>query len=437
MWLITPFGFFSVVQKNSDIKAGTLTIRARLRSDLARLKQQYLPSLSHISESSDSDYRFRATATKTEVGQAMAQLVENIDYSNFKSEVHKKQGYYRAQLYGKLWSVLYQLQTDQQLQDIDAVTSAGAVLTDHEGRFLLRKPSGHFGGYHWTFAKTSQKPGEAPKETALRALKEKTGYQGVVILPLEGKFDTQHSDSQYFLCCGAVQQTTPNSQTASLYWATYHEARQLLAESTCAEGRDRDLAILEAAHYAQTLRMRTKSLPNVTADAPLLNALQAATQPNYLGSPSVVSQLIFDYFNHFLRHWKKESTDTEFTQAQSRFIAALTCDPNYQRMPWHSAGQLGKTLRDCLLPAAVQTKASQVAGNLHAVLELSLQQLNLQLKSLLQGFIDDPLADWEQHALVQLNGLHGFLQAVLMGTQMLEYQGKHLSHYVWQPVRPD
>ncbi len=34
MWLITPTGFFSIVCKSGDIKAGTLTIRARVKSDL-------------------------------------------------------------------------------------------------------------------------------------------------------------------------------------------------------------------------------------------------------------------------------------------------------------------------------------------------------------------------------------------------------------------
>ena len=45
MWLITDIGFFSIVQKQGDISAGTLTVRARVRSDLVALKEEFLPSL--------------------------------------------------------------------------------------------------------------------------------------------------------------------------------------------------------------------------------------------------------------------------------------------------------------------------------------------------------------------------------------------------------
>ncbi|TSE18983.1 hypothetical protein Talka_01746 [Tepidimonas alkaliphilus] len=38
MGLITPIGFFSIVQKPSDRTHDTLTVRARMRGDLAALK---------------------------------------------------------------------------------------------------------------------------------------------------------------------------------------------------------------------------------------------------------------------------------------------------------------------------------------------------------------------------------------------------------------
>jgi hypothetical protein len=38
MWLITPTGFFSIVCKPGDMEAGTLTIRARAKSDLQALR---------------------------------------------------------------------------------------------------------------------------------------------------------------------------------------------------------------------------------------------------------------------------------------------------------------------------------------------------------------------------------------------------------------
>ena len=34
MWLITNFGFFSVVKKSEDLKSDSLTIRSRAKGDL-------------------------------------------------------------------------------------------------------------------------------------------------------------------------------------------------------------------------------------------------------------------------------------------------------------------------------------------------------------------------------------------------------------------
>ena len=111
MWLITPIGFFSVVQKPSDVDQQTLTVRARVRTDLEVLKAQFLPSLGKITESRTNDYRFRAVAPKAEVASAMASMVQSLDYSNFKNQVAKTQGPTRARLYHDVWDVLYRLQS--------------------------------------------------------------------------------------------------------------------------------------------------------------------------------------------------------------------------------------------------------------------------------------------------------------------------------------
>ena len=113
MWLITPVGFFSVVRKPTDIKAQTLTVRARARSDLEALKAQYLPELGPIQESPVNDYRFRAVAPRQAIAAAMARLIQRLDYSNFKSEVARVQGPARAHRYHEVWDVLYGLQTER------------------------------------------------------------------------------------------------------------------------------------------------------------------------------------------------------------------------------------------------------------------------------------------------------------------------------------
>ena len=112
MWLITPTGFFSIVQKLDDVAANTLTVRARVRQDLGALREQFLLGLGKIEESRSNDYRYRAVAPRVEVAIAMAQMVNSLDYSNVKSRVAKVQGPERAQLYHGVWNVLYQLQKD-------------------------------------------------------------------------------------------------------------------------------------------------------------------------------------------------------------------------------------------------------------------------------------------------------------------------------------
>jgi len=112
MWLITPIGFFSVVQKPTDIKTKTLTVRARARTDLEALQAQYLPELGPIQESAVNDYRYRATAPQAAVAAAMGRLAETLDYSNFKDAVKQRQGSARAHLYHDVWDVLYRLQSE-------------------------------------------------------------------------------------------------------------------------------------------------------------------------------------------------------------------------------------------------------------------------------------------------------------------------------------
>jgi hypothetical protein len=109
IWILTTIGFFSIVQKEWNQSNDTLTIRSRVRGDLEGLRA-YIADMSDIIESEDSDYRYRAVAKREAVMAALATLVADIDYDNFKSEVASRQGYRRAAVYGDVWQVLYGLQ---------------------------------------------------------------------------------------------------------------------------------------------------------------------------------------------------------------------------------------------------------------------------------------------------------------------------------------
>ena len=113
MWILTPFGFFSVVQKTFE-PHGLLTIRARSRGDLENLRDQYLGNkMSQILEDLRADYQFRATVINKDWAEAVGQMTMDIDYDNFKNEVKARQGSKRAAIYGRVWSELYEIQQSQ------------------------------------------------------------------------------------------------------------------------------------------------------------------------------------------------------------------------------------------------------------------------------------------------------------------------------------
>jgi hypothetical protein len=79
MWLITPIGFYSIVGKPTDQTTRRLTIRCRVRKDLESLKASALPSMGGIEEDLGTDYRFRATAKRKEIGAAITAMVNSTE----------------------------------------------------------------------------------------------------------------------------------------------------------------------------------------------------------------------------------------------------------------------------------------------------------------------------------------------------------------------
>lgn len=113
MWIFTDIGFFSIVRKPDDEDEGMVTIRARVRSDLERLKEFYLPSLGVIVEGAGTDYRYRARASQNDFAEALRRIGENVGYGNFKNEIAAKQGQHRAHVYGKVWTDLLELEDEE------------------------------------------------------------------------------------------------------------------------------------------------------------------------------------------------------------------------------------------------------------------------------------------------------------------------------------
>ena len=90
MWLITNFGFFSVVQKPDDPKLGTLTVRSRVLEDLESLKEQYFKqTMGEIQVNAGTDYKYRAKVPREAMAGAMSQIIMDLDYCNLKSQLQK------------------------------------------------------------------------------------------------------------------------------------------------------------------------------------------------------------------------------------------------------------------------------------------------------------------------------------------------------------
>ena len=106
MWIMTTFGFFSVVEKPWDREKGTLTVRARVREDIDSLRDRFLPELTDMTESGNADYRFRAQVPRQALAAAMSRIVGDVDYDNFKNAVAREQGHRRAGVYGSVWANL-------------------------------------------------------------------------------------------------------------------------------------------------------------------------------------------------------------------------------------------------------------------------------------------------------------------------------------------
>ena len=106
MWVTTTQGFYSVVAHRDE--PDKLLVRARTREDIEALREQ-IPALEPF-EDPEADYRHRAVVSRAEWVAALAQLVADLDYDNFKNAVAERQGAERAAIYGVVWRELLRLQ---------------------------------------------------------------------------------------------------------------------------------------------------------------------------------------------------------------------------------------------------------------------------------------------------------------------------------------
>lgn len=130
--------------------------------------------------------------------------------------------------------------------------SYGGIVFDADGRVLLRKPTGGFGGLEWTFAKgRMDSPGEHPVEVALREVEQETGHDGGIVGLVPGQYKGEGTTNNYFLMkSNGFDKSKIDAETDDLIWATPAEAKTLIGKGTSKTAIKRDLAVLEASTKA-------------------------------------------------------------------------------------------------------------------------------------------------------------------------------------------
>lgn len=104
MWILTVYGFFSAVA--SDVEPNKLLVRARAKMDLENLRDKYLPMAGEIYEWKKRDYPYRLIVDQDDFAKAMAEMIRDINYTNFKDAVTHQMGRRRHDVYMRVWGIL-------------------------------------------------------------------------------------------------------------------------------------------------------------------------------------------------------------------------------------------------------------------------------------------------------------------------------------------
>lgn len=418
------------------------------------------------------------------------------------------------------------------------------MLINARREVLLRQPAGQFGGYAWTFAKGRPSAAERPNETALRHVLKDTGWHAEILAGISGVFAGSTSTSRFYLAGRVGRQGEHDPETAALHWASFEAAADLIRESPNEIGRQRDLAILNAAQQVVSglmwsdrpaaceedwpdlrplperraeiaidlwydedamRRIRKGFLPvdsdekwfiwfsgdvlrlhrswtgiciyevrfvhggggwRATAalvnrdpeqygatdddedrrtliemiDLHLLNddyehpqpfggALALAAQPNYLGSPKVVSGLIQTVVENAIAHAQGKNNFNAVWDVVWDMSNEIVAGEEYKHIPgWHTLACLG----EALLKAFRIMPEPALADDLQYPVSEALMTVYFKVRELLLAFAADPAAEWERHALPQINALHQWAVTVFLGTNDLLSPGIDIEDFRWK-----
>ena len=102
MWIFTTSGFISAVFKD-----GGVVVRSRDEESLMSLAVYDNAS---IIKTPLADYPYRLKTDQKTFAKWLELEAKQIDYPNFKSEVHQKLGYEYAHALNQVWSVMHEVE---------------------------------------------------------------------------------------------------------------------------------------------------------------------------------------------------------------------------------------------------------------------------------------------------------------------------------------
>lgn len=240
MWLITPDGFYSAVQKPNT---SHLTIRARSGADLDRLRRNWIPELSANEYGAGRDYPVRATCSHQAFAQATARMAASIDYEEFQAEVALRHSADRARAYRKVWSGLLQIEREPTARGPfpraprgDKLTYGGLLLDSERQRVLLVADSE--GG--WSFVRASLHRGASAEDAVISAVQRSTGIETRVRGSLFKWYPEGCRQTAYFV----LEPLGEVGEGARHRWVDVLEAEQMIRRSGNRAGVQRDLQVL-------------------------------------------------------------------------------------------------------------------------------------------------------------------------------------------------
>jgi hypothetical protein len=107
MWIFTKTGFVSAVRKKEHPEV--LTVRARDRESLVELSTM---ADSKIAKSPHADYPYRTFVKADVFASWLSEVVADLDYHNFKSEVSGTRGYEFTHALHDVWAVMLQVEDE-------------------------------------------------------------------------------------------------------------------------------------------------------------------------------------------------------------------------------------------------------------------------------------------------------------------------------------